>query len=106
MWLQSICFVRQIREFRATSFTEPLASPSKLLGFCHIASGKLCAKEPLAPMGGDGKIIEVGEISLGRQGGAPKNIAKGYNFRNVVLTLVERGGSARSFYVDGTTSEP
>jgi hypothetical protein len=24
-------------------------------------------------------------------------------FRNVVLTLVERGGSARSFHVEGTT---
>lgn len=27
-------------------------------------------------------------------------------YRNVVVTLVERGGSARSFHVDGTTVKP
>jgi transposase-like protein len=57
----------------------------------------------LAPMGGAGGVVEVDETSMGKQEGAPKHIGKGYNFRNVVLTLVERGGSARSFHVDGTT---
>lgn len=57
----------------------------------------------LAPMGGAGGIVEIDETSMGKQEDAPEFIAKGYNFRNVVLTLVERGGSARSFHIDGTT---
>ena len=37
--------------------------------------------------------------------GAPKKVPHGQhlNWRNVVLTLVERGGQARSFHVEGTT---
>jgi transposase-like protein len=56
------------------------------------------------PMGGAGKTVEVDETIFGKQDGAPKEaVFKGSNFRNVVLTLVERGGSARSFHVEGTT---
>lgn len=29
---------------------------------------------------------------------------RGYQFRNIVLTLVERGGPARSFHIEGTTA--
>lgn len=58
----------------------------------------------LAPMGGAGDVVEIDETIFGKQDGAPKDASfKGSNFRNVVLTLVERGGSARSFHVDGTT---
>jgi len=59
----------------------------------------------LSPLGGSGSIIEIDETLSGRQAGSPKPRGKGYGyqFRNVVLTLVERGGSARSFHVDGTT---
>ena len=59
----------------------------------------------LAPMGGSGSIVEIDETLQGRQFGSPKPKGKGYGpqWRNVVLTLVERGGSARSFHVDGTT---
>ena len=58
----------------------------------------------LSPLGGSGGVVEVDETIIGKQEGAPKNASfKGSNFRNVVLTLVERGGSARSFHVDGTT---
>lgn len=58
----------------------------------------------LAPMGGNGKTVEIDETIIGKQEGAPKDASfKGANFRNIVLTLVERGGVARSFHVDGTT---
>src|SRR4051794_1457525 len=55
------------------------------------------------PMGGGGKIIEADETSFGRQAGAAKRLPSGYSFKNIVFTLVERGGSARSFHVEGTT---
>jgi transposase-like protein len=59
----------------------------------------------LAPMGGFGKIVEIDETIIGKVQGAPKHIKRGgTQYRNIVLTLVERGGSARSFHIDGTTS--
>jgi transposase-like protein len=60
----------------------------------------------LAPMGGEGKTVEIDETVSGRIEGAPKSSKKmggRSGFRNVALTLVERGGSARSFHVTGTT---
>jgi transposase-like protein len=54
-------------------------------------------------IGGPGEIVEVDETIFGKQEGAPKNASfKGSNFHNVVMTLVERGRSARSFHVEGT----
>jgi len=54
-----------------------------------------------APMGGGGGIVEVDETFIGRVEGVPKQRA-GWAHKNVVLTLVERGGSARSFHVEST----
>jgi transposase-like protein len=54
----------------------------------------------LAPMGGSGKVVEVDETYIGRQQnlGVDKT---GYHNKNMVVTLVERGGSARSFHTGG-----
>jgi transposase-like protein len=58
----------------------------------------------LEPLGGEGQVVEIDETIMGKQEGAPKDASfKGANFRNIVLTLVERGGEARSFYVDSTS---
>jgi transposase-like protein len=59
----------------------------------------------MEPIGGAGQIVEVDETVFGKTEGAPKHLhTGGTQFRNIVLTLVERGGSARSFHIDGTTS--
>jgi transposase-like protein len=57
------------------------------------------------PMGGAGKVVEIDETMQGRLEGAPKKVPHGqhFNWRNTVLTLVERGGAARSFHVDSAT---
>jgi transposase-like protein len=52
-------------------------------------------------MGGDGKTVEVDETYIGRLEGQPYKT--GPANKNVVLTLVERGGSARSFHIDSTS---
>ncbi len=59
----------------------------------------------LAPMGGSGKTVEIDETLQGRVEGAPRIVRWGqhHNWRNRVLTLVERGGSARSFHVSAAT---
>jgi transposase-like protein len=56
----------------------------------------------LSPMGGSGKTIEADETFIGRLEGQPKR-PSGYGHKNAILTLVERGGSARSFHVAGTS---
>jgi transposase-like protein len=51
----------------------------------------------LSPMGGEGKAVEVDETYIGRLKGHEK--ARGPAHKNIVLTLVERGGRARSRHV-------
>src|SRR5580704_17052057 len=53
------------------------------------------------PMGGAGTIVEIDETFIGRQEGQPAN--SGSATKNIVLTLVERGGVSRSFHVDSTS---
>src|ERR1700733_8762560 len=54
----------------------------------------------VGPLGGEGKTVEADETFIGRQEGQPKRRA-GWGHKNTVLTLVQRGGGARSFHVDG-----
>jgi transposase-like protein len=58
----------------------------------------------MQPMGGEGKIVESDETYIGRAEGMPKARAGG-GHKNAVLTLVERGGSARSFHLDSMKME-
>jgi transposase-like protein len=55
----------------------------------------------LPPMGGPGNIVEADETFVGRVEGVPKQ-RSGSAHKNVVLSLVERGGSVRSFHVAST----
>ena len=62
-----------------------------------MASGDL-----LPPMGGEGATVEADETFIGQRKDKPKQ--RGYAHKHAVLTLVERGGKARSFHVDGTAA--
>jgi hypothetical protein len=63
----------------------------------------------LAPMGGVGGIVEIDETTQGRTATAPPlkemspRVYGGWDNRNVVLALVERGGEVRTFHVSGTS---
>jgi len=68
---------------------------------CHrirlaMASGNF------TPMGGEGKTVEIDETYIGRLADVPKQ-KSGAAHKNTVLTLVERGGIARSFHIDSAT---
>jgi transposase-like protein len=54
----------------------------------------------LTPMGGSGKVVEADETYIGQQENLPTDVSR-YHNKNMVVTLVERGGSARSFHTDG-----
>jgi transposase-like protein len=55
------------------------------------------------PMGGDGGIVEIDETFIGRKEGT--EVRRGSSHKNIVLSLIERGGEARSFHVDSTKKE-
>ncbi|MBZ9976133.1 IS1595 family transposase [Mesorhizobium sp. BR-1-1-10] len=52
-----------------------------------------------SPMGGNGKTVEADETYIGRLAGTEVRRGGGAH-KNTVLTLVERGGIARSFHID------
>jgi transposase-like protein len=54
----------------------------------------------VGPMGGAGAVIEADETFYGQIEGEPKR--RGTGHKHVILSLIERGGSARSFHVEGT----
>ena len=63
----------------------------------------------LPPMGGDGSVVEVDETIYGRADTHPKGrkrpnkSIRNSAHKNVILSLVERGGSVRSYHVSGST---
>lgn len=65
----------------------------------------------LPPMGGAGEVVEVDETIYGRADTHPKGRAKHARklgitnsaHKNVVLSLVQRGGGVRSYHVAGST---
>jgi transposase-like protein len=57
-------------------------------------------KGDLPPMGGDGEVVEIDETFIGKKDDEP--VRRGYTHKHAVMTLVQRGGSARSFHVEGT----
>jgi len=54
------------------------------------------------PMGGEGKTVEADETYIGQKVGYTKGQGTGH--KHAVLTLVERGGAARSFHIDKATA--
>jgi hypothetical protein len=58
----------------------------------------------LAPMGGEGSVVEMDETFIGRKPGVEAR--PGWvRHKHAVLTLVERGGAVRSFHIDSATKE-
>ncbi len=61
-------------------------------------------KTPARPkVGGKGKVIEADETFWGLRAGATKQKA-GYQHKNTVVALVERGGQVRAFHVANATA--
>jgi transposase-like protein len=57
----------------------------------------------LSPLGGGGKVVEADETYIGRLAGQPKRPRANASAKNTIVTLIERGGSARSFHVDNAS---
>ena len=57
----------------------------------------------LPQMGGEGATVEIDETYFGKEDRVPYRV-KGAAVKSALLTLVERGGAARSFHLDGTSA--
>jgi len=57
----------------------------------------------LAPMGGNGNVVEADETYISRKEG--RKVARGVGHKRAVLSLVERGGKVRSFHIERTNIE-
>ena len=101
-WLQAIFLMASSKKgISSNQLHRTLGCTLKTAWFISHRIREAMRDGKLAPMGGAGKTVEADETFIGKIGFAPKGRKKpGVAFRNVVLTLVERGGSARSFHID------
>ena len=81
---------------------------SRMLGITYKSAWFMCHRlreamkaDGSEPMGGKGKTVEIDETYQGRRDGVTPD--RGGEHKRVVLTLVERGGVARSFHIERAT---
>jgi transposase-like protein len=101
LWLQVIHLMCASKKGIATrQIQRMLVCSMKTAWFLTHRIREAMATRELGPLGGAGGIVEIDETFIGRREGV--EMRRGYAHKNVVLSLVERGGSVRSFHVDST----
>jgi transposase-like protein len=104
LWLQAIFLIASSKKgISSNQLHRTLGVTLKTAWFMTHRIREAMTAGSLAPLGGIGKVVEIDETYIGTKKGAKKK--RGYGHKNAVLTLVERGGSARSFHVDGTRAK-
>lgn len=103
-WLQAIHLMCSSKKgISAHQLHRVLECTYKTAWFLAHRIREAMRSDDFTPMGGiTGGVVEVDETYIGRLSGIPKG-AKGPAHKNMVLTLVERGGAARSFHIDTAT---
>ena len=103
LWLQAIHLVCSSKKgISANQLHRILGVTLKTAWFIGHRIREAMRSGDLAPMGGSGSIVEVDETYIGRKQGMV-TARTGGKHKNAVLTLVERGGSARSFFVENVS---
>jgi transposase-like protein len=104
-WLQAMAFMTASKKgISSNQLHRTLGVTLKTAWFMSHRIREAMRVVGVEPMGGAGKTVEIDETLIGRISDAPKHVGPGEHFslRNIVLALVERGGSARTFHVEGT----
>ncbi|MGA2485829.1 MAG: IS1595 family transposase [Roseiarcus sp.] len=100
LWLQAIHLVCSSKKgVSANQLHRILGVTLKTAWFMGHRIREAMRDGGLSPLGGGGGTVEIDETYIGRVEGVPKPRG-GSSHKNVVLTLVEREGSARSFHID------
>jgi len=101
MWLQAVYLMCSSKKgISSHQLMRVLDVQYKTAWFMTHRIREAMASGDLPPMGGEGQVVEVDETFIGQKKDMPKQ--RGYAHKHAVLTLVERGGTSRSFHVDGT----
>ncbi|MGL9617400.1 IS1595 family transposase [Bradyrhizobium sp. U531] len=101
-WLQAIFLMASSKKgISSNQLHRTLGCTLKTAWFLSHRLREAMRSTDTSPMGSNGGTVEVDETFYGRVEGAPKKGRSAWANKNVVVTLVERGGSARSFHVDG-----
>jgi len=101
LWLQAVYLMCSSKKgISSHQLMRTLDVTYKTAWFMTHRIREAMASGTLPPMGGEGAVVEIDETYIGRKPNMPKH--RGTAHKHAVLTLVERGGSARSFHVDGT----
>jgi transposase-like protein len=105
LWLQAIHLICSSKKgISANQLHRTLGVTLKTAWFLGHRIREAMRDGSMSPMGGEGQTVEIDETVFGKLEGAPKDASfRGSNFRNIALTLVERGGRARSFHVDSAS---
>jgi len=104
-WLQAMAFMTASKKgISSNQLHRMLGVTLKTAWFMSHRIREAMRVVGVEPMGGAGQIVEIDETVIGKTDEAPKRIVGGRSgFRNVAFTLVEHGGRARAFHVDGVT---
>jgi transposase-like protein len=101
-WLQAIFLMSSSKKgISSNQLHRTLGCTLKTAWFLSHRIREAMRSTDTSPMGSNGGTVEADETFFGRVEGAPKKGRTAWANKNVVLTLVERSGSARSFHVDG-----
>jgi len=100
LWLQAIHLICSSKKgISSNQLHRTLGVTLKTAWFMSHRIREAMRSGSFAPMGGEGAIVEADETYIGRKDGM-KKARGGYHHKRAVVSLVERGGSARTFHVD------
>jgi transposase-like protein len=103
LWLQAIHLLCSSKKgISSNQLHRTLGVTLKTAWFMSHRIREAMRSGDLSPMGGAGSIVEADETYIGRKDGTPK-ARGGYGHKRAVVSLVERGGKARTFHVDKST---
>ena len=104
LWLQAMHLLCSSKKgISSNQLSRTLGVTLKSAWFLSHRIREAMATRDFGPLGGEGSIVEIDETFIGRREGV--EMRRGYAHKNVVLSLVERGGAVRSFHVDSTKKE-
>jgi transposase-like protein len=104
IWLQAIALLTSSKKgFSSNQLHRILGVTLKTAWFMSHRIREAMRDGSLAPLGGNGKIVEADETYVGRKKGWKPQ--RGGAHKMKVLSLVERGGSVRSMRMEAITTE-
>src|SRR5205807_1775811 len=107
LWLQAMYLLCSSKKgISSNQLSRTLGVTLKTVWFMSHRVREAMRVVGVTPMGGAGEIVEIDESFIGRIEGMPVQTKPGgaSSYKNTVLALVARGGAARTFHIEGTTS--